>query len=365
MERVDRAVALLTGWSRSEVQALLAHGAVLVDGAVPAKSARLAPAERSRCSTSPSPRVIRPGSPSPSTSRAADDEVLVVHKPAGLVVHPGAGHEHGTLVQGLLERYPDLAGVGDPRRPGIVHRLDRDTSGLLVVARTPAAYDRLVADLAGHDVERRYLALVRGVPEAARATVDAPIGRSTRQRTRMAVRAAGKPARTSYEVLARDGDDAALLECRLETGRTHQVRVHLAAIGHPVLGDAAYGAGGGPLGRPFLHAYRLAFTHPRRGPAPVRGRAARGPAGGAGGQRDRTGGGGPARPGRRRRGGVSRRRRRWAGSPDGHDGQRGTLSRDDGTPRPLNGDRGGGQDSVKVGASARRPLGDAGAAGRG
>jgi len=264
-ERVDRAVALLTGWSRSEVQALLARGAVLVDGAVPAKSARLRAGGALALLDEPEPAGAPTGEPVPVDVRVADDDVLVVHKPAGLVVHPGAGHEHGTLVQGLLDRYPELAGVGDPRRPGIVHRLDRDTSGLLVVARTPAAYDRLVADLAGHDVERRYLALVRGVPAAARATVDAPIGRSTRQRTRMAVRAVGKPARTTYEVLARDGDDAALLECRLETGRTHQIRVHLAAIGHPVLGDAAYGAAGGPLGRPFLHAYRLAFTHPRAG----------------------------------------------------------------------------------------------------
>ncbi len=196
---------------------------------------------------------------------AADDAVIVVDKPAGLVVHPGAGHEHGTLVHGLLARYPELAGVGDPRRPGIVHRLDRDTSGLLVVARSTDAYERLVAALAAHEVERRYLALVRGVPDAARATVDAPIGRSNRQPTRMAVRAGGRPARTTYEVLARDGDDAALLECRLETGRTHQIRVHLAAIGHPVLGDAAYGSAGGPLRRPFLHAYVLAFTHPRLG----------------------------------------------------------------------------------------------------
>ncbi len=264
-ERVDRAVALLTGWSRAEVQALLARGAVLVDGATPAKSARLRAGARLELLDEPEPAGVPHAEPVPVDVRAADDDVVVVHKPAGLVVHPGAGHEHGTLVHGLLGRYPELAAVGDPARPGIVHRLDRDTSGLLVVARSARAYDRLVVDLAAHDVERRYLALVRGVPEAARATVDAPIGRSTRQRTRMAVRAAGRPARTTYEVLSTGGDEVALLECRLETGRTHQIRVHLAAIGHPVVGDAAYGAAGGPLGRPFLHAYVLAFTHPGTG----------------------------------------------------------------------------------------------------
>jgi len=264
-QRVDRAVALLTGWSRGEAQALLARGAVLVDGVAPAKSARLRAGARLELLEEPEPAGHPTAEPVPVDVRAADDDVLVVHKPAGLVVHPGPGHEHGTLVHGLLARYPEVADVGDPRRPGIVHRLDRDTSGLLVVARTPPAYDRLVADLAAHRVERRYLALVRGVPGAARATVDAPIGRSPRQRTRMAVRAAGRPARTTYEVLGRDGDDAALLECRLETGRTHQIRVHLAAIGHPVVGDAAYGSAAGPLRRPFLHAYALAFPHPTRG----------------------------------------------------------------------------------------------------
>ena len=264
-ERIDRAVALLTGWSRAEVQALVATGAIRVDGEIPAKSHRLHAGATVELLAEPEPDRVPVAEDVDVRVVAADDAVIVVDKPAGLVVHPGAGHEHGTLVHGLLARYPELAGVGDPRRPGIVHRLDRDTSGLLVVARSTDAYDRLVADLAAHEVERRYLALVRGVPDAARATVDAPIGRSNRQPTRMAVRAGGRPARTTYEVLARDGDDAALLECRLETGRTHQIRVHLAAIGHPVLGDAAYGSAGGPLRRPFLHAYVLAFTHPRHG----------------------------------------------------------------------------------------------------
>jgi 23S rRNA pseudouridine1911/1915/1917 synthase len=203
--------------------------------------------------------------PVPVDVRHADDDVIVVVKPAGLVVHPGAGHAHGTLVQGLLARFPELAEVGDAARPGIVQRLDRDTSGLLVVARSSRAYEALVAQLGQRSVERRYLALVWGLPSAARGVIDAPIGRSPRRRTRMAVRDAGKEARTAYEVRDAYPDrGVALLECRLETGRTHQIRVHLAAIGHPVVGDAAYGGRRSSIAieRPFLHASALEFTHP-------------------------------------------------------------------------------------------------------
>ena len=190
---------------------------------------------------------------------------MVVTKPAGLVVHPGAGHETGTVAAGLLHRFPEIAGVGDPMRPGIVHRLDRDTSGLMVVARTPRAYDALTAALAAREIERRYLALAWGRFDARRGTIDAPIGRSATRRTRMAVREAGKEARTGYEVLTQyDHPVCALVECRLETGRTHQIRVHLAAIGHPVVGDATYGGDRNPIrpGRPFLHAHALALDHP-------------------------------------------------------------------------------------------------------
>ena len=265
--RVDRAVALLTGWSRAEVQALLARGAVLVDGRAPAKSHRVAAGDVVELLEEPA-GIGRPGpEPVPVDLRIVDEDVLVVHKPAGLVVHPGPGHEHGTLVHGLLARFPELAAVGEPSRPGIVHRLDRDTSGLLVVARSPSAYDALVAALAARTVDRRYLTLVRGVPDAPRAVIDAPIGRAARHRTQMAVRGAGRPARTRYEVRAIDADRrVALLECQLETGRTHQIRVHLAAIGHPVVGDPIYGPGGGvEAPRPFLHAHALAFAHPRSG----------------------------------------------------------------------------------------------------
>jgi 23S rRNA pseudouridine1911/1915/1917 synthase len=272
-ERLDRALSLLSGWTRSEVQALIEAGDVLVDGARVAKSRKLVTDEVIELLAEPTPPGLPAADPSVAvTVRYEDDDVVVVAKPAGLVVHPGAGHADGTLVNGLLARYPEIAAVGDPARPGIVHRLDRDTSGLLAVARSQAAYDGLVEMLAAHDVERRYVALVWGTPDAARGVIDAPIGRSVRRPTRMSVREGGRAARTAYEVVgAYRTPEVSLLECRLETGRTHQIRVHLQAIGHPVVGDAAYG-GSRPaltLDRPFLHAGGLAFTHPVTG-APVR-----------------------------------------------------------------------------------------------
>jgi 23S rRNA pseudouridine1911/1915/1917 synthase len=269
-ERVDRAVALLTGWSRAEVAALLARGVVLVDGSPVPKSRRLAGGEVVEVQEAPPADGPPAAEAIPLTVVHEDAAVVVVDKPAGLVVHPGAGHSSGTLVNALLDRFPELAEVGDPARPGIVHRLDRDTSGLLVVARTPAAYDALVGALAAHEVERRYQALVWGIPESARGVVDAPVGRSTRVRTRMAVREGGKPARTAYHVEeAFPAEGVALLTCTLETGRTHQIRVHLAAIGHPVVGDLVYGSARARstlwLDRPFLHAGHLAFAHPATG----------------------------------------------------------------------------------------------------
>jgi 23S rRNA pseudouridine1911/1915/1917 synthase len=268
-ERVDRAVALLTGWSRSDVQALLAEGGVLVDGRAVGKSRRLHAGEIVEVQGEPvpdAPPVAEPGVE--VVVRYEDDDVIVVAKPAGLVVHPGAGHSSGTLVHGLLARYPEIADVGDPFRPGIVHRLDRDTSGLMVVARTPRAYDALVEQLSARAVDRRYSTLVWGRPAATRGTIDAPIGRSSARRTRMAVRDAGRPARTGYEVERTfDEPRCSLLACTLETGRTHQIRVHLAAIGHPVVGDATYGGHRESidLDRPFLHAEHLAFTQPATG----------------------------------------------------------------------------------------------------
>jgi len=191
-----------------------------------------------------------------------DEHLLVVDKPSGLVVHPGAGHAAGTLVQGLLDR--GVSG-GDPERPGIVHRLDRDTSGLLVVARTEEAYEGLRELVKARELEREYLALVRGRPRSRSGRIEAPIGRDRREPTRMSLDTdTPKPAVTNFEVIELFRDHA-LLRVRLETGRTHQIRVHLAAIGLPVAGDPAYGAPEEGLGRQFLHAARLAFRHPVTG----------------------------------------------------------------------------------------------------
>ncbi len=270
-ERLDRVVAMVTGQSRSAVRSLVEAGAVRVDGVV-----RTGPAVRVRAGT-----VIEVGVPeaAPAGVEAdpgvavpvlyADDHVIVVDKPAGLVVHPGAGQSQGTLVHGILARFPEVAAVGDPARPGIVHRLDRGTSGLLVLARSGQAYDGLVDQLAARRVTREYLALVWGHPAAPVGMVDAPIGRSAREPTRMTVSTRGREARTRYEVVAahHEPEATALVRCHLETGRTHQIRVHLAAIGHPVVGDERYGGARSALAldRPFLHAARLAFAHPASG----------------------------------------------------------------------------------------------------
>ncbi len=199
-ERVDRAVALLTGWSRAEVQVLIDAGSVLVDGKSVIKSRRLVEGDVVDLLAEPEPVGVPQAQDIPIVVVHEDADVIVVDKPAGLIVHPGAGHPDGTLVNGLLQRFPELAGVGDPYRPGIVHRLDGNTSGLLAVARTPAAYDALVDALAARTVERGYLALVWGVPDAASGLIDAPIGRSIRRPTRMAVRDGGRQARTRYSV---------------------------------------------------------------------------------------------------------------------------------------------------------------------
>jgi 23S rRNA pseudouridine1911/1915/1917 synthase len=273
-QRVDRVVAMMTGLPRSDVAVLIETGGVRVRGAVVSRpSRRLAEGDIVDIDLPErKPKRALVGDPTVVVDVVfADDQVIVVDKHAGLVTHPGAGNAEGTLVHGLLARFDDLAALdtGDPDRPGIVHRLDAGTSGLLVVARTVDAYHSLVEQLSTRTVDRRYRALVLGVVEPATGVVDAPIGRSAADPTRMAVVASGREARTGYEVVRhyRHPIDTTEIICRLETGRTHQIRVHLAAIAHPVVGDGRYGGARPaiPLARPFLHAESLAFDHPRTG----------------------------------------------------------------------------------------------------
>jgi 23S rRNA pseudouridine1911/1915/1917 synthase len=282
-ERVDKAVALLTGLPRGAVTELVTDGRVAVDGQiVEVRSRTLSAGQLLRVD------LVPDHDDGPRADAGVefgvvyeDPHLIVVDKPAGLVVHHGAGNHGGTLVDGLLARFPELAdladaGAGDRHRPGIVHRLDKGTSGLLVVARTPEAFVSLSRQLREHTAGRQYQALVAGRVEADSGMVDAPIGRSPRQPTRMAVTRGGRPARTSYTVVRRYREplEATLIEATLDTGRTHQVRVHLAAIGHPVFGDERYWgttprpSGARALlapGRLFLHAFRLSLDHPDGG----------------------------------------------------------------------------------------------------
>jgi 23S rRNA pseudouridine1911/1915/1917 synthase len=239
----------------------LAAGAVRVDGAVRAKSHRLEGGEEVELEP-PEPAVpaIEPEEV-PFGVAYEDEHLLIVDKPAGVVVHPGAGHASGTLVHGLAGQ----AAGGEEDRPGIVHRLDRDTSGLLVVARSDEAHERLQELIRERQLERSYVALVRGRPRSWRGTIDAPIGRDRDEPTRRSLDTdTPREAVTHFEVAELLGGHA-LLNVRLETGRTHQIRVHLAAIDLPVVGDPVYGVPEPALGRQFLHANRLAFTHPFTG----------------------------------------------------------------------------------------------------
>lgn len=251
--------------SRARAQRLIDGGRVTVDGAVRPKRHRLGGGERIAVAPDPEPDGAA-AEPVPFAVAYEDEHLLVVDKPAGVVVHPAPGAPTGTLAQALAGR---AAGGPDPTRPGIVHRIDRDTSGLLVVARSEEAYERLRAMMAARTITREYLALVVGTPPARRGTIDAPIGRDRRVRTRMSTDTdEPREARTHF-ALERALPGHALLRVTLETGRTHQIRVHLQAIGHPVVGDREYGHGPAlGLDRQFLHATRLAFAHPLTG-APV------------------------------------------------------------------------------------------------
>jgi 23S rRNA pseudouridine1911/1915/1917 synthase len=289
--RLDRVLAARTALSRTRLKALILDGAVSIGS----RTIR-DPGYRVNLGDTIALEVPEPEPAEPAGERIAlnvvyeDDSIIVIDKPAGLVVHPAPGHSSGTLVNALIAHCgASLSGIGGVKRPGIVHRLDKDTSGLMVVAKTDQAHRALAAQFADHGrsgpLKRGYLAFAWGVPDRPKGTIDAPIARHPRSPDRMAVRARGRTAVTHWQVLERyagtDGKPvASLIACRLATGRTHQIRVHLAHIGHPLLGDATYGTGFrtkaallppaarkalAGLGRQALHAYLLAVQHPIAG----------------------------------------------------------------------------------------------------
>lgn len=266
--RVDVVLAARSGVTRTLAQRALKNGEVTVNGSIARPSYRLEEDDVVEGDL-PEPIVATPEAEDiPVDVRYADDHLLVISKPAGLVTHPGRGHDAGTLVNALLALGGTLSNRGSVR-PGIVHRLDKDTSGLLLVARDDSTQELLVEAIRRRDVERHYLALVRGTPSSATGTIDAPVGRHPTKRRQMAVVAGGKPSVTHY-VVRQSAEDGALLDVKLGTGRTHQIRVHLAHLGHPVLGDRVYGGYSEKtralgLQRPFLHAWRLALVHPVTG----------------------------------------------------------------------------------------------------
>jgi len=269
-QRLDLALAAVAGITRSRARRWIDQGLVELNDRPARPSHRVAAGDVLRA---------RPPTPIPSTALPEaipldvlheDDDLIVVDKPAGLVVHPGPGHARGTLVNALLHHCGDLAGIGGVLRPGIVHRLDRGTSGVLVAAKHDQAHLALAEQFKEHRVERVYLALTRGTPRDDSGRVELPIGRHPRDRKRMSVSTrAARPARTAWTVHRRfPAGGAALLEVRPETGRTHQIRVHLAATGHPIVGDTVYGRSrrkAFAIERPALHAAVLGFDHPRSG----------------------------------------------------------------------------------------------------
>ncbi|MFZ0072364.1 MAG: RluA family pseudouridine synthase [Xanthobacteraceae bacterium] len=291
-ERLDRVLAShMTDLSRSRLKTLVLAGQVTIDGTPVLDPGRKVRADDAIAIAVPAPEPATPrAEPIPLSIVYEDDAIIVIDKPKGLVVHPAAGNWTGTLVNALIAHCGDsLSGIGGVRRPGIVHRLDKDTTGLLVVAKTDRAHRKLAAQFADHGrtgaLERAYLAFVWGVPARPKGTIDKPIDRHPHARDKMAVRPGGRTAITHWEVLERyAGADqkgvASLVECRLETGRTHQIRVHLAAIGHPLLGDSVYGPGFktkasqlperardalAALDRQALHAHILVLEHPVTG----------------------------------------------------------------------------------------------------
>ena len=252
------------GLTRSRLRQLISGGNVLVNGASAKPAHRLRSGDLVSVSV-PAPRpsgVVAQDIPIAVVYQDAD--LVVIDKPAGLSVHPGPGHPDRTLVNGLLALCPDIQGIGGEIRPGIVHRLDKDTSGLMIAAKTQDAHNRLSRQIKEREVHKGYLALVEGIPSPESGTIDVPIGRDPRRRTRMAVVPEGRESRTGYRLIERAAAHS-LLELQLHTGRTHQARVHLAWLGHPLLGDGVYGRRSPLLHRHFLHAHYLAFAHPVSG----------------------------------------------------------------------------------------------------
>ncbi len=267
--RLDTFLALrIEGHSRSALQSLIKKGLVTLNGRQARPAARLRAGDRLHLSIpQPAGTGIVP-EPVAFTTLYQDEDVIVLVKPPGIVVHPAPGHSSGTLVHGLLHACAGLAGIGGELRPGIVHRLDRDTSGVMVVAKNDAALRGLVEQFKARQVTKTYLALVHGTPHQASGTVDAPIGRHPVNRKKMAIRPDGRPATTTWR-RRRLFPACTLVEAHPRTGRTHQIRVHLASIGHPIAGDPLYAArrhaGGISPPRLCLHALRIEFRHPRHG----------------------------------------------------------------------------------------------------
>jgi 23S rRNA pseudouridine1911/1915/1917 synthase len=261
--RLDRYLALaLPQFSRSRLQDLIRSGDVRLEG----KSARTRETVHSgdviRLTVPPPAAIDAQAEEIPLEILFEDDDLLVVNKPAGLVVHPGAGNQRHTLVNALLYHCTSLSGIGGKQRPGIVHRLDRETSGCLVAVKNDVAHQHLSRQFAEREVKKIYLALVSGTPKRPRGTIEVPIGRHPVQRKKMAVnQTRGRLAKTDYRVL-QSGGGVSLVECAIHSGRTHQIRVHLQHLGHPVLGDSLYG-GKNIAPRQMLHAWKIGFTHPR------------------------------------------------------------------------------------------------------
>lgn len=262
-QRLDTYVASLLGqMSRSQVQRLIQDGLVRVNGSPARPSTRMKQGDSVHIEAVSRESEQKPFPEEMPLKIVHEDlDVIVVDKPPGLTVHPAPGHPRGTLVNALLARYPELESVGEPSRPGLVHRLDADTSGLMVVARSPHSYADLNRQLKEHSFTKAYLALVKGRPQPAEGVIDAPIARNPRSRQKMGIVEGGRASQTQYRTIeALDG--FTLLEVRPKTGRTHQIRVHMAAIGHPVAGDAKYGGRAKFLRRQFLHACKLGFFLP-------------------------------------------------------------------------------------------------------